>query len=117
MGWLLVKFTLSAVLIVAISELARRNSLLGAVLASVPLISVLAMTWLYVDTGDVARVASLSRSILWLVLPSLVLFLALPWLLVRGCSYWLALALSLALTVVAYLLCLALLSLFGQQSQ
>jgi hypothetical protein len=56
----------------------------GAILASVPLVSVLAMFWLYIDTRDVARVSSLSSSVLWLVLPSLALFLALPLLLKQG---------------------------------
>ena len=64
---------MTAVLVVAISEVAKRSSLLGAVLASIPLTSVLAMIWLYADTGDAEKVADLATGIFWLVLPSLAL--------------------------------------------
>ena len=67
MGYYIFKILITALLVVLVSELARRSSFYGALLASVPLISVLAMTWLYVDTKDTARIASLSGSIFWLV--------------------------------------------------
>ena len=85
-----------------ISELSKRSSLLGALLASIPLVSVLAMIWLYADTKDAAQVASLSRSIFWLVLPSLTLFVLLPPLLQRGYSFYLSLAASIGATAVVY---------------
>ena len=73
-----IKIAITTILIVAISEISKRNSLAGAVLASIPLVSVLAMFWLYIDTNDSTKVSNLSSSIFWLVLPSLTLFLALP---------------------------------------
>jgi F0F1-type ATP synthase assembly protein I len=82
-----VKVAVSAVLIVLISETSKRSTLLGALLASLPLVSVLAMLWLYSDTRDAAQVAALARSIFWLVLPSLLLFLLLPVLIERGYSF------------------------------
>jgi hypothetical protein len=102
MVYYLTKFFVSAALIVLISELSKRSSLFGALLASIPLVSVLAMIWLYADTKDAAQVASLSRSIFWLVLPSLTLFLLLPALLQRGFSFYLSLTASIAATIVAY---------------
>ena len=90
-----------------ISELSKRSSLLGALLASIPLVSVLAMIWLYADTKDAAQVASLSRSIFWLVLPSLTLFVLLPPLLQRGYSFYLSLAASIGATVVVYYVLIA----------
>jgi hypothetical protein len=108
-----IKIALTAVLVVAISEVAKRSSLLGAVLASIPLTSVLAMIWLYADTGDAAKVADLATGIFWLVLPSLVLFIALPLLLRGGWPFAPSLALSCALTVAAYFLMLAALKRFG----
>ena len=84
----LVKVLITSVLVVAVSEVAKRSSLVGAILASIPLTSVLAMIWLYVDTGNTARVSALATSVFWLVLPSLVLFLALPWLLKQGLSFF-----------------------------
>ncbi len=96
------KVVVTTILVIAVSETAKRSSLLGAVLASIPLISVLAMIWLYAETRDAEKVATLATSIFWLVLPSLVLFLALPVLLRGGMDFYVALAVSIALTVAAY---------------
>lgn len=109
MVYLLIKTLFSAALIVAVSEIAKRSAALGGLLASLPLISLLAMLWLYADTGNTEKVARLSISIFWLVLPSLPLFLALPYLLRRGMDFYPALGLSVLLiaccyVVVAYLL-------------
>jgi hypothetical protein len=103
----------SAVLIAAISEVARRSSLLGAVLASIPLVSVLAMLWLYYDTRDSRQVAQLSYGVFWMVLPSLVLFILLPLLLRWQLAFIPALLLSLSATVLAYFAMLRALGLIG----
>ena len=103
MTYLVVKILVSAVLVAAVSEIARRSSFLAALLASLPLISVLAFVWLYVETGDAQRVADLAASILWLVVPSLVLFVALPLLLRAGFGFWPSLAAALAATAAGYL--------------
>jgi hypothetical protein len=108
-AYLILKFGISAALIVVVSELAKRSTLWGAVLASIPLVSVLAMIWLYLETRDAGRVAALSTDIFWLVLPSLVLFVALPALLRLGAPFWLALAGAIVATVAAYALTLKLL--------
>lgn len=97
------KILVSASLVVAISELAKRSSLFGAVIASIPLTTVLAFIWLYLDTGDTKRITALSFDIFWLVLPSLTLFIALPYLLRVGLSFWVSLVLSCLLTVLSYL--------------
>jgi hypothetical protein len=107
------KIVVTAVLVVAISEAAKRSSLLGAVLASIPLTSVLAMIWLYADTGDAQKVADLATGIFWLVLPSLALFIALPLLLRAGWPFAPSLLASGALTVACYFLMLAVLKRFG----
>ena len=88
MFYTVIKLGLTAILVVAVSEAAKRSSLVGAVLASIPLVSVLAMIWLYVDTRDAEKVASLATSIFWLVLPSLVLLIALPILLPSLLGYF-----------------------------
>ncbi len=107
------KIVVTAVLVVAISEVAKRSSLLGAVLASIPLTSVLAMIWLYADTGDAEKVAELAASIFWLVLPSLALFIALPLLLRAGWPFAPSLIASGALTVACYFVMVVLLKRFG----
>lgn len=102
MWYYITKVVVSAVLIVAISELAKRSSLMGAILASIPLTSVIAMIWLYHDTGDTARISALASNIVWLVLPSLALFISLPLLLKTGLGFYLSLFISIVLTVLCY---------------
>jgi hypothetical protein len=100
--YLFVKVLVSALIIAAASEISRRSTTAGALLASLPLTSILAILWLYRDTRDAARVATFSMDILWLVLPSLLLFILLPVLIRRGMQVYPALAVSAASTVLAY---------------
>jgi len=108
-----IKIAVTAILVVAISEVAKRSSLLGAVLASIPLTSVLALIWLYADTGDPEKVAELATGIFWLVLPSLALFIALPLLLRAGWGFAPSLLAASARTVACYFLRLAILRRLG----
>lgn len=108
-----IKIFLSACVLVAVSEIAKRSTLLGALLASLPLTSLLAFVWLYLDTGDVQKVANLSSDIFWLVLPSLPLFLVLPLLLKMGWGFWLSLALAALVTALCYGVMLLLFKQFG----
>ena len=102
MTYYIAKVAVTAVLVVLIAEISKRSSFIGAVLASVPLTSVLAMLWLYVDTGDVGKVGELASSVFWLVLPSLALFIALPILLAKGVGFYLSLVVSVGITAVCY---------------
>ena len=111
----IVKVALTATVVVAVSEVAKRSTFWSAALASLPLTSLLAFVWLYLDTGDSSRVASLSQSILWLVLPSLTLFIALPVLLRAGLAFWLSLAVASIATAVAYFAVVWCLNRFGIQ--
>lgn len=113
MVYYVVKVAVTTALIVLISEISKRSTLIGAILASVPLVSVLAMIWLYWDTRDAAQVAALSRSVLWLVIPSLVLFALLPVLLERTFNFYASLAVSIGATVVCYYAMIAALRHFG----
>ena len=113
MGQYALKIALSALVLVAIAEIAKRSSFWAAALASLPLTSLLAFVWLYLDTGDAQQVATLAGGIFWLVLPSLLLFVLLPLLLRNGLGFWLSLAISGAATALAYLGMVKLLGLFG----
>jgi hypothetical protein len=97
-----VKVLLTAAVVVAIAEIAKRSTFWGAAVASLPLTSVLAFVWLYVDTGSAQRVADLSQGVFWLVLPSLTLFIMLPWLLRAGFGFWPSLGVSCVATAAAY---------------
>ncbi|OGT21717.1 MAG: hypothetical protein A2V90_04085 [Gammaproteobacteria bacterium RBG_16_57_12] len=113
MGYYLTKIAVTTLLIVTISEIAKRSSLAGAILASIPLVSVLAMLWLYLDTKDVAKISALSSSIFWLVIPSLALFVALPILLKQGLHFYLAMVISITITILCYWLMVVILGHFG----
>ena len=104
MAWMqfVIRALLSGGLIVGASEVAKKNELLGALIISLPLVSIMAMIWLYRDTSDSQQVAAFANGILWLVIPSLVLFISLPMLIHRGVEFWPALAVSCGLTIVAY---------------
>jgi hypothetical protein len=96
------KVLVSAVLIAGASELGKRSTFAGALLISLPLSSLLALTWLYVETKDTARVAAMTGGIFWAILPSLLFFLILPVLLKRGWGYWPALGASCVSTAAGY---------------
>jgi hypothetical protein len=113
MIYYIVKVAISALLIVAIAEISKRSSFIAAVLASVPLVSVLAMIWLYVDTRDSDRVAALSSGIFWLVLPSLALFIALPLMLKQGFNFYLSMGSSILITIACYWLMVTILDHVG----
>jgi hypothetical protein len=102
MGYYILKVLISSVLIVAISETAKRSSLLGAILASIPLTSFLAILWMYFETRDVHAITGLSKSIFWLVLPSLSFFLVLPCLLKHGTRFGYAMAISTSVMIGCY---------------
>jgi hypothetical protein len=107
------KVALSALLIVAISEIAKRSTGLAALLAALPLTSLLAFIWLHVEGAPPEKIADLSSQIFWLVLPSLLLFLLLPLLLKQGLGFWLSLGISAATTAGCYLALLPLLRRMG----
>src|SRR5574338_1320366 len=102
MLYYLTKLLLSAGLIVIVSEVAKANAALGALIKSLPLISILAMVWLYIDTHDVSRVSALSTSTFWLVLPTLPMFLVLPVLLKNDVGFYPSLGVSIAVMLLCY---------------
>ena len=108
-----IKVGISALLIVAIAEIAKRSTGFAALVASLPLTSLLAFVWLQLDGTAATEIATLSRQIFWLVLPSLILFLMLPVLLDRGLSFWPSLGFSMLATVAAYFVMLFVLKKFG----
>ncbi len=113
MLYIVFKTALTALIIVAVSELAKRSTTFAGLLASLPLMSLLALTWLYVDTRDVMQVAALSRSILLMIIPSLMFLIVLPLALKGGFGFPLALVTASAVTAAAYWLWLLLLERTG----
>jgi len=113
MLYLTVKAALSGVIIAIVSEVARRSPTLGALIVSLPLVSILGILWLWHDTGDAQRIATHAQSTFWYVLPTLPMFLVMPALLRGGFNFWLTLAACCALTFALYLATIWVLGKFG----
>ena len=104
MLYLAIKAALSGIIIAIVSEVARRYPGWGALIASLPLVSILGMIWLWRDTSDPVRLAHHAQATFWFVLPSLPMFLLVPLLLKRGIGFWPALLAGCLMTVLLYLL-------------
>jgi hypothetical protein len=104
MNWLdlIAKGIFSGAVVVIASEVAKKTAVFGALITSIPIISVLSLTWLYEDTKDTAQVADFAESILWLVLPSTLLFILLPYLLRQGWSFENSMLTGITATILAY---------------
>lgn len=113
MAYYVAKLLISAVIIVVVSEVAKLHAGLGALIKSLPLVSILAMIWLFRDTHDTAKIAELSVATFWLVLPTLPMFLVLPWLLERGWAFYAALGGSIGVLLVCYVVAVPILARFG----
>lgn len=109
------KVLVSAAVIVAITEIAKRSSGFAALVAALPLTSLLAFVWLHAEGAESVRIAELSGQIFWLVLPSLILFCLFPLLIKQGMGFWLSLVLSVFATSACYLALLPLLRKLGVQ--
>jgi hypothetical protein len=103
MIYLLIKAAISGVIVAIVSEVAKRYPGFGALIASLPLVSLLGMIWLWRDKPDVPNMAAHVEATFWFVLPSLPMFLLIPWMLRSGVGFWASLAVGSALTLILYL--------------
>lgn len=113
MLYAIIKAALSGILVMIVSETAKRSPAFGALIASLPLVSILAIVWLWRETGDTARIAAHAEATFWYVLPSLPMFLIFPAMLRHGVAFWPALAAGCAVTVLLYLVTVWLVARFG----
>ena len=116
MTYYITKLIITTLLIVLISEISKRSSLAGAILAAIPLVSILAMTWMYVDTNDSKTAVEFSNNIVWLIAPSMTLFIAFPFLIKKGVGFYPSMFISIFMTVFAYYSVIFLLDKLGIKS-
>ncbi|WP_345975783.1 DUF3147 family protein [Sulfurimonas sp. HSL3-7] len=102
MAYFITKLIITSILIVLISEISKRYSLAGALLAAIPLVSILAMTWMYIDTGSPGSAVQFSEKIVWLIAPSMTLFLVFPLLIRKGMGFYPSMFIATAMTIAAY---------------
>lgn len=108
-----VRAALSGLIVALIALIARRSPAAGALIASLPLISLLGMIWLWRDTRDIERLAAHTEATFWYVLPSLPMFLLIPWMLRHGMGFWISLCAGCMLTILLYLLTVIIAARFG----
>ena len=113
MTYLFVKFIITAITVIAVSEIARRSSLFAGLIASIPLVSFLAIIWLFWETKDPQKVINLSNSIILMIIPSLTFFIFLPILLKINLPFFFSISLATVLTSIFYWLYLVLLNKIG----
>jgi hypothetical protein len=112
MYWIITKYLITAAVVVAVSEVAKRSDRLGALLASLPLVTLLALTWLYIEKQPAEKIANHAWYTFWYVVPTLPMFLAFPVLLARF-GFWPALGLSAVITIVCFVVFAACVRPFG----
>ena len=98
----IIKIFISAIIVFFVSEISKHNSLLGGLLASIPIISVLSLLWLYQETQNIDKIIALSHNIIILVIPSLILFFSLPYFLRSGCNFYLSMFYACLSTIICY---------------
>ena len=101
MSWLITKYLLTAAVVVLVSDAAKRSDKLGAFVAALPMVTVLALIWLYVEKQPQTKIANHAWYTFWYVLPTLPMFLAFPYLLGR-IGFWPTMAASVVITVVCF---------------
>lgn len=104
---------LSGIIIALIAYISKKAPAAGALVASLPLISIMGMMWLWRDTSDSALLADHAEATFWYVLPSLPMFLLIPWLLRAGHGFWVALLSGIGLTILLYLATIIIAARFG----
>ena len=113
MVWYITKVFISAGIIVVISEISKKLPLLGSLIASLPLVSVLGMIWMYGETKDLVRIADHAEGTFWYVIPSLPMFLLMPYTLSKGFDFWQSLGISVICTFVCFIFIVIIAKKFG----
>ncbi|WP_266171522.1 DUF3147 family protein [Dyella subtropica] len=114
MAWMVTKYLLTAAVVVIVSEAAKRSDKLGGFIAALPMVTVLALIWLYVERQPQEKIANHAWYTFWYVVPTLPMFLAFPVLLPR-IGFWPTLLACVVITVICFGLFALLVKRFGIQ--
>jgi len=104
MIFLVTKYAITAFVIVLVSELAKKSDKLGALISSLPFVTIMVMIWLYIEKQANVKIGNHAYYTFWYVLPTLPMFLVMPWLLNKGINFWGALAICAAVTFSCFIL-------------
>jgi hypothetical protein len=112
MSWIITKYLITAAMVVAISEVAKRSDRLGGLIAALPLVTILTLVWLHVENQSEEKIGNHAAYTFWYVLPTLPMFLLFPYLLPK-LGFWWSMGASLVLTASCFVLLTFALRLFG----
>ena len=112
MNWIIFKYLITAGVVVLISEVAKRSDRLGGLIAALPLVTVLALIWLYVENQSSEKISNHAYYTFWYVLPTLPMFLIFPYLL-KKFGFWVTLSLSMVITLIIFFIFAKLMKSFG----
>lgn len=112
MLYLICKYLITAGVVVAVSETAKRSDQVGALIASLPLVTVLTLIWLHVEHQPMLKISNHAWYTFWYVLPTLPMFLLFPYVLPR-LGFWLSLLASIVLTAALFALLTVIMRRFG----
>ncbi|WP_070965826.1 DUF3147 family protein [Vibrio sonorensis] len=112
MLWIATKYLMTAGIVVLVSEVAKRSDKIGALVAALPTVTILALVWMYVEGQGEAKLANHSYYTFWYVLPTLPMFLIFP-LLIQRFSFWVSLGICAAVSICAFLIVAAFVRQFG----
>jgi uncharacterized membrane protein (GlpM family) len=109
---IITKYLISAGLVVLVSELAKRNEKIGALISAMPMVAILTLIWLYVEKQPAERIGNYASFTFWYVIPTLPLFLVFPALLQRF-GFWLAMFAGIAVAAVCFAILAVIVRRFG----
>lgn len=104
MVFLIGKYAITAFVIVLVSEVAKKSDKLGALISSLPFVTIMVMIWLYLEKQGTSRVGNHAYYTFWYVIPTLPMFLVMPWLMAKGINFWLSLAICALVTFACFVL-------------
>ena len=110
---LITKYAITAFIIVAVSEVAKRSDKLGALISSLPFVTVMVMIWLSLEKQGSQKIDNHAYYTFWYVIPTLPMFLVMPWLMARGFNFWVSLAVCILVTFVCFILIAVIARRFG----
>lgn len=112
MTWLITKYLITAAIVVAVSEIAKRSDKLGALIVALPIVTILVMVWLYIEKQPMEKIANHAWYTFWYVVPTLPMFLIFPMLLQKF-SFWFSLLISAVITIICFWLLVLVVKNFG----
>ena len=113
MTFIISKYLITAFIIVFVSEIAKRSDKLGALISSLPLVTILVMIWLYIENQSIEKIANHAHYTFWYVIPTLPMFLVIPYLLSRGYSFSITLGIGIIITFFCFIATAYLAKYFG----